>query len=143
MKEAALRQMRIGFIEPRRIWSDTCNTLRGRNWRDSVEAELSKLGVTVFNPYKKPFEKDVREDEEERQSLDSLMGKGSFEEVARRMRTVRTYDLNLVDRSDFIIAHIIPAVASWGSAEELVTAIRMKKPVFISMEGGKKKPHYG
>ena len=55
------------------------------------------------------------------------------------MRTVRTYDLNLVDRSDFIIAHIIPAVASWGSAEELVTAIRMKKPVFISMEGGKKK----
>ena len=67
------------------------------------------------------------------------MEKGSFEEVARRMRTVRTYDLNLVDRSDFIIAHIIPAVASWGSAEELVTAIRMKKPVFISMEGGKKK----
>ncbi len=111
----------------------------GRNWRDSVEAELSKLGVTVFNPYKKPFEKDVREDEEERQSLDSLMEKGSFEEVARRMRTVRTYDLNLVDRSDFIIAHIIPAVASWGSGEELVTAIRMKKPVFISMEGGKKK----
>ena len=47
------------------------------------------------------------------------------------------YDLNLVDRSDFIIAHILPDVASWGSAEELVTAVRMKKPIFISMEGGK------
>jgi len=55
------------------------------------------------------------------------------------MRTVRNYDLNLVDRSDFIIAHILPEVASWGSAEELVTAVRAKKPIFISMEGGKAK----
>ena len=53
------------------------------------------------------------------------------------MRLVRSYDLNLVDRSDFIIAHLLPEVASWGSAEELVTAVRMKKPIFISMEGGK------
>ena len=54
------------------------------------------------------------------------------------MREIRIFDLNLVDRSDFIIAHIIPNVASWGSAEELVTAVRMKKPTFISVEGGKK-----
>ncbi len=32
----------------------------------------------------------------------------------------------------------MPDVASWGSAEEIVTAVRMKKPIFISMEGGKK-----
>ena len=50
---------------------------------------------------------------------------------------MRSYDLNLVDRSDFIIAHLLPEVASWGSAEELVTAVRMKKPIYISMEGGK------
>ena len=55
------------------------------------------------------------------------------------MREIRSFDLNLVDRSDFIVAHLIPDVASWGSAEELVTAIRMKKPVFLSIEGGKKK----
>jgi hypothetical protein len=29
-------------------------------------------------------------------------------------------------------------VASWGSAEEIVTAVRMKKPIFLSVEGGKK-----
>ena len=46
---------------------------------------------------------------------------------------------DIIDRSDFIIAHLLPDVASWGSAEELVTAVRMKKPIFISMEGGKKK----
>jgi nucleoside 2-deoxyribosyltransferase len=64
---------------------------------------------------------------------------GKFNKVADRMREIRSFDLNLVDRSDFIVAHLIPDVASWGSAEELVTAIRMKKPVFLSIEGGKKK----
>ena len=65
------------------------------------------------------------------------MAKGYYNDVAERMRTIRSYDLNLVDRSDFIIAHLVPEVASWGSAEEIVTAVRMKKPIFISMEGGK------
>ena len=60
-----------------------------------------------------------------------------FNDVAERMKLIRSYDLNLVDRSDFIIAHLLPEVASWGSAEEIVTAVRMKKPLFISMEGGK------
>ena len=62
-----------------------------------------------------------------------------YDRVAERMKTVRAYDLNLVDRSDFIVAHLVPEVASWGSAEEIVTAVREKKPVFVSMEGGKSK----
>ena len=109
----------------------------GRNWRDTVECELAPLGVTVFNPYKKPFVKDVNEDEEARQRMADDMVNGYYNDVAERMSVVRSYDLNLVDRSDFIIAHLLPDVASWGSAEEIVTAVRMKKPIFISMEGGK------
>jgi hypothetical protein len=111
----------------------------GRNWRDHVEEELGKLNIVTFNPYKKPFVKDVNEDEETRYSLEHCQKHGYFNDVAKRMSLVRSYDLNLVDRSDFIIAHILPEVASWGSAEELVTAVRMKKPIFISMEGGKHK----
>jgi hypothetical protein len=64
---------------------------------------------------------------------------GFYSDVAERMKRIRSYDLNLVDRSDFIVAHLVPEVASWGSAEEIVTAVRMKKPIFISMEGGKSK----
>ena len=67
------------------------------------------------------------------------MENGHYSDVAKRMKQIRSYDLNLVDRSDFIIAHLVPDVASWGSAEEIVTAVRMKKPVFVSMEGGKSK----
>jgi len=109
----------------------------GRDWRDEVEKELSGLNITVFNPYKKPFVKDVDEDEEARDRMADDMVNGYYNDVAERMTTVRSYDLNLVDRSDFIIAHLLPDVASWGSAEEIVTAVRMKKPIFISMEGGK------
>ena len=104
-----------------------------------VKKELEFLNITVFNPYKKPFVKDVDEDEEARQRMADDMKNGYYNDVAERMSVVRSYDLNLVDRSDFIIAHLVPDVASWGSAEELVTAVRMKKPVFISMEGGKEK----
>jgi len=71
--------------------------------------------------------------------MDIWMKTKQYDRVTDRMKTVRAYDLNLVDRSDFIIAHLVPDVASWGSAEEIVTAVRMKKPVFVSMEGGKSK----
>jgi len=111
----------------------------GRDWRDYVEAELEPVGIRIFNPYKKPFVKDVKEDEDTRLSISHCMEHGYFNDVAERMKLIRSYDLNLVDRSDFIIAHLLPEVASWGSAEEIVTAVRMKKPLFISMEGGKHK----
>jgi hypothetical protein len=113
--------------------------LSGRDWRLDVTEKLSSLNITCFNPYKKPFIKDVEEDEETREQMDIWMKTKQYDRVTDRMKTVRAYDLNLVDRSDFIIAHLVPDVASWGSAEEIVTAVRMKKPVFVSMEGGKSK----
>lgn len=113
--------------------------LSGRNWREEITDKLSKLNITCFDPYKKPFMKDVEEDEASRIEMETWMKTKQYDRVTDRMKTVRAYDLNLVDRSDFIIAHLVPDVASWGSAEEIVTAVRMKKPIFISMEGGKAK----
>ena len=72
----------------------------GRDWRERVEKELTDLNITVFNPYKKPFVKDVDEDEDARLSLGHCMEHGYFNDVAERMGLVRSYDLNLVDRSD-------------------------------------------
>ena len=115
----------------------------GRDWREYVEDELKPIGIRIFNPYKKPFVKDVNEDEDTRLSIAHCMEHGYFNDVADRMKRIRSYDLNLVDRSDFIIAHLLPEVASWGSAEEIVTAVRMKKPIFISMKGENIKHHYG
>ena len=113
--------------------------LEGRDWRGEVTEKLGALGITCFNPYNKPFIKDVEEDEATREEMEVWMKTKQYDRVTERMKTVRSYDLNLVDRSDFIVAHLVPDVASWGSAEEIVTAVRMKKPVFVSMEGGKQK----
>ncbi|MAF43964.1 MAG: hypothetical protein CMI54_07375 [Parcubacteria group bacterium] len=111
----------------------------GRDWREYVEGELEPMGIRIFNPYKKPFVKDVNEDETTRIKIEQSMSYEHYSDVANRMKQIRSYDLNLVDRSDFIVAHLLPEVASWGSAEEIVTAVRMKKPIFVSMEGGKTK----
>jgi hypothetical protein len=111
--------------------------INGRGWRENVTQELGKMGITTFNPYIKPFMDDVKEDEASRQLLGEQMKSGDYEAVSVRMRKVRNFDLRLCDISDFIVAHINPSVASWGSAEELVTSVRAKKPLFISIEGGK------
>jgi hypothetical protein len=111
----------------------------GRDWRKDVTDKLKPLNITCFNPYEKPFIKDVEEDEASREEMETWMRTKQYDRVADRMKMVRAYDLNLVDRSDFLVAHLVPDVASWGSAEEIVTAVREKKPVFVSMEGGKSK----
>jgi hypothetical protein len=111
----------------------------GSGWRKQVRETLEPLNITVFDPYDKPFVKDVDEGNSIRATMKEKMENGDYDYVQQKMREIRIFDLNLVDRSDFIIAHIIPHVASWGSAEELVTAVRMKKPTFISVEGGKSK----
>lgn len=113
--------------------------LSGRDWRQEVTEKLSDLNITCFNPYEKPFIKDVEEDEASRIEMETWMKTKQYDRVAEKMKTVRSYDLNLVDRSDFIIAHLVPEVASWGSAEEITLSVRCKKPIFISMEGGKAK----
>jgi nucleoside 2-deoxyribosyltransferase len=65
------------------------------------------------------------------------MACGRYEEVVDWAKAIRRFDLNLVDRSDFIIAYIIPSTASWGTAEELSTAVSLRKPIFVVVEGGK------
>ena len=109
----------------------------GRDWRKDVTDELQPLGITVFDPYHKPFVEEVDEDEPVRAEMLQMMEDGKYDDLSRRMKKVRNYDLNLVDRSDFIIGNLQPEIASWGSAEEIVTAVREQKPLFIAIEGGK------
>ena len=111
----------------------------GRSWREIVKKKLSKRGIRFFDPYYKPFMHDIPEDEEARIDLNGWMETGQYDLVQSRMWDVRGYDLRLCDVCDFFIAHIVPNVASWGSAEEITTVIREKKPLFLSVEGGKKK----
>jgi hypothetical protein len=111
----------------------------GRGWRDIVKKELEFSNITFFDPYHKPFVNDIPEDEGARHDMKHWMETGQYDLVTERMWAVRGYDLRLCDICDFFIAHIIPEKASWGSAEEITTVIRAKKPLFLSVEGGRNK----
>ena len=111
----------------------------GAAWREKTRVYLKELGVKVYDPYEKPFMESVEEGEAEFQTLKDLMDSGDLDSVRARFSKVRNYDLALVDKSDFIVAHLYPEIASWGSAEEIFLASSQRKPVFISIEGGRTK----
>lgn len=109
----------------------------GQDWRNRVIKELAPLGVKVFNPYNKPFCGSIDEGVNIREELHAKMQSGDFDYVSSYMRQVRNDDLRLCDIADFFIVNISPKIASWGSAEELCTANREKKTIYLIVEGGK------
>lgn len=121
-------------------------------WREVIKNELQDSNIIFYNPLDKPFISDIDETANSREFLNKKLEKGRFDYVYKHMSSIRRSDLNLVDRCDFVVAHIVPQVASWGCAEEIVCANQMKKPIFISIEGGRHKvplwlagmlpPHY-
>lgn len=114
------------------------NVVDGESWREQVQRKLKRTGIKFYNPYVKPFLHDITEDTAARERLSYLMHNERFDEVAEWMKSIRNHDLRLCDICDFFIAHIQPKIASWGSAEEITTIIRQKKPLFLSVEGGKR-----
>jgi nucleoside 2-deoxyribosyltransferase len=110
----------------------------GRGWREDMTEFLNEMNVTVFDPYKKPFYNAPKEDNDTRDIILQKMNDGNYDDVAEHFKQVRAFDLSMVDRSDFIICYLNPAVPTFGTMEELVTAVKMKRPTFIVVEGGKK-----
>jgi nucleoside 2-deoxyribosyltransferase len=108
------------------------------DWRDRVKSELHQTGIIFFDPLKKPFLDSVNEDKEHIVRLMTLREEGHFDELSKIMRKIRVEDLSLVDRADFIIASISAKTASWGTAEEVFWANRMKKPIFLIVAEGKR-----
>ena len=108
------------------------------HWRDVVKTELKDTGIVFFDPLKKPFLDSVNEDKEHMARLTQLRSEGNFDELSKIMRKIRVEDLSLVDRADFLIASISAKTASWGTAEEVFWANRMKKPIFLVVAEGKR-----
>lgn len=109
----------------------------GTKWREDMTIFLHNMGITVFDPYKKPFINAPKEDASTHERLHFLMQSEEYDEVAAHFKQVRAFDLSMVDRSDFVICYINPKVPTIGTIEELVSSIQKKRPTFIVMEGGK------
>jgi nucleoside 2-deoxyribosyltransferase len=107
-------------------------------WRDVIKSELQETGILFFDPLKKPFMDSVNEDKEHMDRMIKMRADGSFKELSKLMRKIRVEDLSLVDRADFLIASISAKTASWGTAEEVFWANRMKKPIFLVVAEGRR-----
>ena len=113
------------------------NSHAPNDWRDRVKNDLRDTGILFFDPLKKPFLDSVNEDKSHIVRLTKLRQEGHFDELSKVMRKIRVEDLSLVDRADFLIASISARTASWGTAEEVFWANRMKKPIFLMVAEGK------
>lgn len=111
----------------------------GLEWREEAAEKLAILNISVFTPYNKPFVVSVEENSGTKARLYKSLEDGNYMDVHNHMKQIRAYDLRCVDLSDFVIAKINPKIASWGSADEIYTALRMRKPLFLIIEGGIKK----
>ena len=108
----------------------------GRGWREEVSVWLSDMGIVALDPYNKPFLFAPSEEEDEHDRLKQKLEDGDYESVHQHMKEIIRYDLACVDRSDFILAYIDPAVNTIGSINELSLARSLRKPVFIVVNGG-------
>lgn len=125
---------------PNVLWGTRCylighmENVNGEGWRKFVKDQLEDRNITFFDPYFKPFVQDIPEDENSRKEMLHWRETEQYDLVSQRMKQVRGYDLRLCDICDFFIVNINPKIASWGSAEEITTVIREKKPVFLAID---------
>ena len=108
----------------------------GREVRSSIAWDLAELGITMYDHYNKPFIDSVKEDEEVHAKIKTWLKEENYDAISER-RKIRTFDLKLIDISDFIIFHFTPDVLTCGSWEEFFWANRLKKPIFFINSKGK------
>lgn len=112
-------------------------TDRGTGWREYITPFLSDLGITVFNPLKKPTTVGL-EDDFTHTLKKELKDKEDYETLSRLMKNIRAVDLRLVDISDFLLVNLDLDTHPCGTLEEIFLANRQKKPIIIHMVQGKK-----
>lgn len=111
----------------------------GEEWREVAEQRLAPMGITTFNPYKRPFLDGPPENADSHTIWRGWLEEGRFDEVAEIYKEIRSLDLSMVDRADFIICYLKTSVFTAGTMEELSWAVRLKRPIFLVVEGGKAK----
>lgn len=109
---------------------------RGIGWRDSLTPILEDMGLTVFNPIKKPIDIGKEDDETHRLKI-HLKKNHRYDELSSIMKTIRSVDLRLVDISDFLIVNLDLDIHPCGTYEEIFWANRQKKPIIVHMVQGK------
>lgn len=101
-------------------------------WRQQIKDELEPLGITVLSPLDNPFKTFVPETAGWNKALkESLQNPSEWDYVHEQAKLIRNRDLAMVDISTFLIACLDPTTPTFGSIDEIITAKRSCKPVFL------------
>jgi len=109
---------------------------RGVGWRQYITPFLQSINVDVFDPLQKPGKIGI-ENEETYKYKNELKQAKKYDQLSEIMKTIRSFDLRLVDISDFLIVHIDINTHPCGTLEEIFLANRQKKPIIVHIEQGK------
>lgn len=108
----------------------------GMDWRHDMSKFLRMLNVVPIDPCKTIHEGQKTEIEHI-ETITKARQENDFETMSYLGKSIRCFDLRLVDLSDFIIAYVNQDVKMCGTWEEIFTANRQKKPILTIWEGGK------
>lgn len=110
----------------------------GVTWRIEMTKFLEPLGITVFDPCKKPLAyAKYKEVEEEKKKMMQLKETGRYFELTERMKDIVHVDLRMVDVSDFLIIYLDLDVGMFGTIHELLNSLAQRKPTLVVINGGR------
>lgn len=117
------------------------NGQNGKIVREEISQKLSELGIIVYNHYNQPFlDIDAEESLVKQNKINEWMDSGQYDKVTE-LRNIRSFDLKLIDISDFILFIYNPEVQTTGSWEEFFSGNYQKKPIFfVNIKGKSKTP---
>jgi len=108
----------------------------GQDWRIALQKELMDLEIIFLDPTHKPTHIGI-ENEQTQGIMKELRAKGDYKLLRDMVRPIRSYDLRMVDVSDFLVVHLNHDVQTTGTWEELYLANRQKKPIILHYSQGK------
>jgi len=111
---------------------------QGAAWRNEIKEKLKEVNISWFDPLHKTFVKDVDESGVAQISFKELRSNGQFDELAAKMKEIRSYDLSMVDRSDAVIFYYDVNSPTAGSWEEFFHANSLKRVIFFVCKQGVK-----
>lgn len=127
-----LRGMQTYLVGP----IDNVSATDAREWRTDMSDFLKSMGVGVLNPCDKPI-KDHNETPAFKHEVQACKDRGDFDCATELMKPICAVDLRMVDKSDFIVAHMDFNAKMCGSIWEVAVARVSKKPVVIHAANGK------
>lgn len=102
------------------------------SWRDKVKEKLEPLNIKILSPLDNLFKTFTPESEGWNKKLkEMLKNSENWDFVHKETQKIRNRDLAMVDRSDFIICVLDITKPTYGTTDEIITAKKACKPVFL------------